>query len=263
MKLQSPSSVNLYLSCPNAYRLHYLDHQPPVQIDDTPLRIGKPVHKILQHFYSGLNLNTTTPEIDFAEKLKTTAFEHWDRTIDVKKRDEINEALYTWLKYEIQRFKNYKEKNIIERFLPTTVEEEIKDYNIGLHCVIDKRCIGLSGNIYVVDYKTNKALPAKRNFNNNLSEIDTQYKVQAAINSLCLQSQGVKLDGYYFQFIRFPDKLLPIPITDKLHQEVLEIINKIRADTTFEKNKKSCFFCNYKIYCQAEETSIYCHGNEL
>jgi CRISPR/Cas system-associated exonuclease Cas4 (RecB family) len=254
----STSMLNLYHNCNYACKLRYVDKQTPVQINDTPLKIGKSGHKILEKFYEKLDLNTTDPEKEFKEKLTASAFQHWDRSIDSRKREEVESAFLSWLKFELDRYKLYKQNNKLDIFKPVEVEQDLTDYKNKMRAVIDKRCIGISGIKYVIDYKFDKKLPTLRNFKNILLEIDTKYKIQAAINTMVLKSYGYPIDAFYFQFVRYPDKLLSIPLNQQLFDEVNNLINKLRTDTIFEKNKKSCFFCNFKMYCNLKETSINC-----
>lgn len=263
MRYESPSSVILYENCNHAYKLKYIDHLKPEEGNKEALALGKGTHKVLQMFYPAVNINTTSPESDFLEAMKKTAQEHWDRSIDAKKRDEMNASLYLWLQFEIQRFKKYKQQGIVDRFLPIATEEDLKDHEKLYHAIIDKRSVGASGNIYALDYKTDKKLPSAKNFKGILSEMDFKYKAQAALNALVLKGQGIKLDNFYFQFVRYPDKLLSVPLTADLFMEVEGKIKEIRSAASFPKNMKSCFYCGLKIYCHSEKISIHCLGNEI
>ncbi len=254
----STSMLNLYNFCPHSCKLRYVDKQTPIQIDGTPLRIGKSGHKILEHFYEKVDLNAPDIEIEFIEKLKASAFQHWDRSIDSRKREEIESALTAWLKFELDRYNSYKKQNKLDNFKPVEVEQDLTDYKNRLRAVMDKRCIGASGIKYVVDYKFDKKKPSVRNFSNILSEIDTKYKVQAAINALVLKAYDHPIDGFYFQFVRYPDQMLSVPLNQQLFDEVTAMINKLRTDTEFKKNTKSCFYCNFKMYCNLRENSINC-----
>lgn len=257
---QSPSSVLLYLSCPTKYRIHYIDRQPPLIVDDTHLKVGKSIHKILQHFYANIDIGITEPDQVFPEVLKKVAFEHWDRTIDARKREAMEEAIFKWVSYEIQRFKNYKKQNFLDRFKPIAVEQEIKDHEKGLHCIIDKVCLGLTGT-YALDYKTDVSLPPKRTYSGKLQDVDVKFKVQAGINAICLQSSQTPIQNFYFQFIRYPENLLSVPLIPELFVEVGSYLQQIKlaeATNNFPKNKKSCFFCDYKVYCKTEESTIFC-----
>lgn len=257
----SPSGINLYMSCPYSFKLRYIDHKKPIITDDSALKLGKSVHSVLENFYVYVSKDSKNPDIDLIAAMKMSAKDFWDRSIDARKRDEMNTHMFLWLQFEIQRYKKYKELNIIDRFFPISIEEDITDYENRLRSIIDKRCIGVAGNMYALDYKTDKKLPAQRNFSGNLKQIDDKYKIQSALNALVLKSQGEKLDNFFFQFVRYPDKLLSVPLTHELFKEVNEIIKKIRETTEFEKNLKSCFYCSLKLYCRGENTSIHCLTN--
>jgi len=257
----SQSGINMFVGCPHAFYLRYIEKKKPIITDDSALRLGKSVHAVLEHFYKNINLNTDTPETELVEALKKTANEKWDRSIDSRKRDEMNTHMFLWLQFEIQRFKKYKEANKLNIFCPTEVEEDITDYNLKLRGIIDKRCIGMSGNIYCMDYKTDKKLPTLQNFKGDLKLIDDKYKIQSAINAMVLRTKDIKLDNFYFQFVRYPDKLLSVPLTPELFAEVDELVKKIRGTTEFPKNPKGCFFCGFKLYCKLESSSIHCDAN--
>lgn len=259
----SPSGINLYQSCPYSFYLRYIKKLKPIIEDDSALKLGKSVHLVLEKFYGNVDTKTTNPENDFVEAMKKTAQSHWDRSIDSQKRDEMNTYMFLWLQFEIQKFKKYKEANILDRFCPVSTEEDITDYSKKLRAIVDKRCIGMNGVMYALDYKTDKSLPAARNFKGDLKLIDDKYKIQSALNAMVLQSQGVKIDNFYFQFIRYPDKLLPVPLTSQLFTEVEQLIDYIRNGTEYPKNHKSCFFCGMRQYCKTESSSAHCINNNI
>jgi len=260
----SPSGINLYQSCNYAFFLRYIEKKKPIIEDDSSLRLGKSVHLVLEKFYGNIDLKTDNPEKHFVEALQKTARENWDRSIDSKKRDLMNTSIFIWLQFEIQKFNRYKEQNKLDIFCPVSTEEDITDYQSRLRAIIDKRCIGMTGANYVVDYKTDKNIPALRNFEGNLKKIDDKYKIQAALNAMVLKTKDIKLDNFYFQFIRnAPDKLLSIPLTSELFTEVEQLIKKIRESTEFPKNYKACFFCNMKLHCKTESSSVHCMSGNV
>jgi CRISPR/Cas system-associated exonuclease Cas4 (RecB family) len=260
----SPSGINLYMQCPYSFYLRYIEKKKPIIEDDSALRLGKSVHLVLEKFYGNVDLKTDNPETHFVDAMKKTAQEHWDRTIDAKKRNEMNTFMFLWLQFEIQKFKRYKEANKLDIFCPATTEEDITDWSKKLRAIVDKRCVGISGNQYAIDYKTDKNLPTLRNFKGDINLIDKKYKIQSALNAMVLQSQGIKIDNFYFQFIRYPDKLLSVPLQPQLFEEVETYIKNIREGTEYPKNYKSCFFCGMKLYCKTESSSAACMtGNIL
>jgi len=259
----SPSGINLYQSCNYAFFLRYIEKKKPIIEDDSSLRLGKSVHLVLEKFYGNIDLKTNNPESHFVDMMKKTAQEFWDKTIDAKKRESMNNSIFLWLQFEIQRFKKYKEISILDRFCPVSTEEDITDYEKKLRAIIDKRCIGQSGNQYIIDYKTDKSLPALRNFKGDLKQIDDKYKVQSALDAMVLQSQGIKIDNFFYQFVRYPDKLLSVPLTSELFSETSELIKKIRETTEFPKNYKSCFYCGMKLWCKTESSSIQCMSGNV
>ncbi len=254
----STTMLNLYTTCRHACKLKYVDKQQAVFIDDTYLKVGKSGHKILEHFYEKVDINAPDIEKEFKDKIKASAFQHWDRGIDSRVREEVEPAFFIWLKYELDRYYLYKKDNKLDIFKPIEVEQDLTDYQNKRRAVMDKRCIGRSGINYVVDYKFDKKLPAARNFKNILSEIDLKYKIQAALNALVLKAYDHPIDGFFYQFVRYPDRLLSVPLNRELYDEINNIITTLRTDTTFEKNKSSCFRCNFKMSCSLKETSINC-----
>lgn len=261
-QILSTSAIKLWLDCPYAFYLRYPGRCKPEFLDDTYLKLGKSGHAILQHYYEELNLSAENIEAEFIEKMKSVAFKYWDRTIDDRKRAELEPALFNWIKFELQRFQNYKKQGIEDRFKPIAVEQDLTDYINKLRAVIDKRSLGSSGAQYALDYKFDTKLPAKRNFNMKLEDIDMKYKVQAVLNVKVLKSQDIEIKNFFFQFIRYPDKLMSVPLVPELFSEVDVLISNIRADETFEKNKKACFMCGLKADCEAQNKSIYCFGSE-
>lgn len=259
----SPSGIILYQNCPYSFFLRYIKKLKPIIEDDSALKLGKSVHSVLENFYKSIDLKTNEPDVHLVEALKKSAQQNWDCSIDSKKREEMNNSIFLWLQFEVQRFKKYKELNILDKFCPVATEEDITDWNSKLRAIIDKRCVGQSGNIYCVDYKTDKNLPALRNFKGDLKQIDEKYKIQAALNAMVLKTKDIKLDNFFYQFVRTPDKLLSIPLTSELFAETNELIKKIRETTEFEKNYKSCFYCNLRLYCKTENSCVHCVSGEV
>lgn len=257
-KILSTSGINLWLSCPHSYWLKYWQKCEMENTEAEYLRLGRSGHAILEHYYEELNLEAPDLENEFTEKLKMVAFKYWDRSIDARKRNALEPALFNWIKFELQRFQNYKKQGIEDRFKPLIVEQDLTDYNLKLRAKIDKRCIGSNGDQYALDYKFDTKLPAKRNFSGNLVDIDLKYKVQAAVNATVLKTQEVEIKNFFYQFVRFPEKLMAIPLVPELFEEVNTIIKTIRADETYIKNKKGCFMCGLKASCESHGTSIHC-----
>ncbi len=262
-QILSPSAIKMWCECPYSCYLRYPMHCKPENANADYFRVGKAGHSILEHWYEELNLESPNIDIEFVEKMKMVAFKYWDRTIDARKREALEGALYNWIKNELQRFKSYKAQKIEDRFKPLAVEQDLTDYNLKLRAIIDKRCIGSTGNQYAMDYKFDSKPPSKKNFNGNLAEIDMKYKVQAALNAMILKTQNIEIKAYYYQFVRYPDTLLSVPLTPSLFIEIEELIKTIRADTTYIKNKKGCFWCGLKASCEAQNTSIHCYTGEI
>lgn len=261
-QILSTSAIKLYINCPHSFYLRYPCKCQPEYTDDTYLRLGKSGHLILQHYYEELNLDAADLSFEFAERMKSVAFKYWDRTIDARKRADLEPALFNWIKFELQRYENYKKNGIENRFKPVEVEQDLIDYVSRLRAIVDKRCVGSSGAQYALDYKFDTKLPAKRNFNGNLSDIDIEYKVQAAINAWVLKSKGIDIQHFFFQFVRYPKDLLSVPLVPALFQEIDDLVRTIRTDENFIRNKKACFRCGLKSSCEAQSASIFCFGEK-
>jgi CRISPR/Cas system-associated exonuclease Cas4 (RecB family) len=254
----SPSGIGMYNQCPYSFHLRYIKKLKPVITDDSALKLGKSTHAVLENFYKFVDLKTESPETQLIEALKKSASQFWDKSCDAKKRDEINGSIFLWLQFEIQRFKRYKDLSILDKFCPVATEEDITDWNKKIRAIIDKRCVGQTNNTYCIDYKTDKKLPTLRNFEGDLKKIDDKYKIQAGMNAMVLRTKDIKLDNFFFQFIRYPDKLLSVPLTSELFTEIETLISKIRNTTEFVKNEKNCFYCSMKLYCKTENMSVNC-----
>lgn len=254
----STNLIKRYINCPHSVKLKYVDKHPDSNEGSWIYKIGKSGHSILEHFYDNLDINALDIKEEFNNKFKAVAIKYWDRSIDSRKREETESFFFAWLKFEIDRFNSYKQQGKLELFKPIEVEQDLTDYKGKKRAIIDKRCLGTSGIRYVVDYKFDTTLPALRNYKNILSEIDIEYKIQAALNAMVLKSYGYDIDAFFFQFIRQPDKMLSIPLIPQLFNEIENIITSIRLDTEFKKNKKTCFLCGFKMFCNLNESSINC-----
>ena len=123
----STNLVKRYINCPYSCKLKYIDKHPSSNENDWMFKIGKSGHKILEHFYEKLDLNAPDIPAEFSAKMKATAFQYWDRSIDSRKREETEPFFFEWLKYEIDRFNSYKKQGCVEKFKPIEVEQDLTD----------------------------------------------------------------------------------------------------------------------------------------
>jgi len=99
----------------------------------------------------------------------------------------------------------------------------------------------------IVDYKTSTQYTVKPKLNNI---------IQAGICAINLK-ECMNIDVPYveFQYLRF-NKYQTVDITPQLVETVTQIIDNVRNNILldkFDKSKKSCFMCNYKLICQKED----------
>ncbi len=235
----SHSKLSLFESCPEAYKIKYIDKTFP----DLPLSIhlflGSEVHEALEWLYQ---------EKDFREIELDDLIEYFIKNWKDKYSDEIritegDEEVYfnRGIKFLVDYYQKYKP------FSENTVEIEKKilfplDEEHFIQGYVDR--IVLKGDKYEVhDYKTNQRIKSQE-------EVDEDR--QLAFYHLGLQElfgQEIKVD-LIWHFLAFNEKVVSTRTgeeLEKLRKDTLALIEKIENNSEWNAcGSKWCDWCAYK-----------------
>ena len=175
----SATSFQKYPQCP--YRFFheeingFVEEIKTERKEISPLERGIIIHKILEEFYSGLDIEKVKDPEDFVENRKKNLKERFFSMIDpliqslipsyrpleLKRAETTFHRLISFLKDDLQFVKNNKIKKML-------IEKRIEDdHFLGR---IDRADIDNEGNIVIYDYKTGEKPPSSIN-----KEIKTKY----------------------------------------------------------------------------------------
>lgn len=241
-KVYSHSRLWLYESCPEFYKLKYIDKKLPVIPTHISLFLGSVVHEALEWLYHQVKYHEITIDelIEYFTERWTSQFSEDVRIENGDEVDAYNKAVRFLVDY-YTKHRPFKENVLaIERKIMFPLDEEKKYFIQGY---IDRLDLASDGTYEVHDYKTN-AYPKKQ------SEVDNDR--QLALYHIGLQETfgkdiKVKLIWHFLshnlQMVsqRSEERLI------KLRVETLNLVKEIESATEWPACKgKYCDWCRYK-----------------
>ncbi|MBX0310275.1 MAG: PD-(D/E)XK nuclease family protein [Sulfurihydrogenibium sp.] len=229
----SPSGVNLYLTCPFAFRLKYIDKIEPTQ-ENPFLLTGKLVHKGLELYFKDRieNKDNGMKPSDYL-KLATTT-EDFSNVNVLQLNEAIEEADHFLTIYT----------PIAKQLKPISSEEyfelELSD-NILLKGIIDL-IAQENKNRIMIDFKTTRGA-VKDNY---------KYTLQLSFYSLTN-----KADAYYLHYITpyYVQIKEVIPVQKELLDDIVKNIEKSIKFGVYPPLGlgNACFSCPFRKYCKFAE----------
>lgn len=225
----SPSGINLYLTCPLAFKFKYIDKLEPQIQDNTFLTTGKLVHKSLELYFKDKmeNGNNKLKPTDYLEK----ASEDFKDMNPLLLDEAIEEADHYLTIYS----------GVAVSLKPLASEEyfelELSD-NILLRGIIDL-IVQEGRNRALIDFKTTRTI-VKDNH---------KYTLQLSLYSLTN-----KADAYYLHYITPTHVQVKEikPIDKNLLLNIVSNIENSVKTNTFPPTGigTACYNCPFKKYCE-------------
>lgn len=242
-KIYSHSRLGLYESCPEFYKLKYIDKKlPPIPVT-MPLFLGTVTHEALEWLYHQVKHRTV--EVD--ELIEHFA-ENWIKQIEkdeivIENGDEIdsyNKGVRFLVDYYTKN-KPFNQKVLaIEHKILFPLDEEGKYKIQGF---IDRLDMAEDGTYEVHDYKTNQSMKKKEDFDNDK---------QLAFYDIGLRETfgkdiKVRLVWHFLNFnMKIVSERTPEQL-EKLKKDTLELIKRIESATEWPScNGRYCDWCKYK-----------------
>lgn len=248
----SPSSINLYLSCPRRYLYEDILKLKPKDGNPNTLSYGKAIHKACEKAINFLRDKKIPPEKSqfikwFKEELSSLPMESYQQRINFEGRG----------KQTLEKYYSQICNTTVSNLVDTEYKLEYKtEDGINFIGYIDRLDINSDGTYTIYDYKTG---------NNKNREIavdkdhEDYYNQMAWYKYFFERKTGHKVSMTKFLYPDdFETKNEGLEFTD---QEIVDTVNKFKQavldikahkfEATMNK-EKSCKKCPYKDYCSIE-----------
>jgi putative RecB family exonuclease len=248
MPVYSHSQLATYETCPQKYKLSYID-KIEVETEGIEAFMGSRVHEALEKLYRDLKvtkINTLEELLDFYHQ---SWEKNWNDLIQIVRKH-----------YSAEEYRHLGEKCIVdyyerhypfdhgktlglEEYVYFPLEEE-KGYWIRGY--IDRLTLVDSSILEIHDYKTSNRLPV---------EEDVRSDRQLALYQMGVAEkwQGIQEVRLIWHYLTFDAEIHSSRTPDELHQlrqATLELIQSIEADRQFlPKEGPLCDWCDYQGFC--------------
>ncbi|MGV8142156.1 MAG: RecB family exonuclease [Candidatus Pacearchaeota archaeon] len=238
----SHSKLWLYESCPEFYKLKYIDKKvPPIPLHAS-LFLGTTVHEALEWLYHQVKYREVSVD-ELIEYFTEKWVGSFNEDIRVENGDEMeiyNKGVRFLADYYTKN-KPFKQNVIaIERKVLFPIDEEKKYFIQGF---IDRLDMSEDGTYEVHDYKTNQSMKRREDFENDRQLALYHIGLQEAFG----KDIKVKLVWHFLNFNQQIFSQRTQEELDKLKADTFALIKKIESTTEWPAcNKQFCDWCNYK-----------------
>ena len=255
MPVYSHSQLATYETCPQKYKLSYID-KIEVETEGIEAFMGSRVHEVLEKLYRDLKvikLNTLEELLDFYHQ---SWEKNWNDLVQIVRKD-----------YSAEEYRRLGEKCIVDyhkRYYPFDhgktlgLEEYVYfplegEKGYWIRGYIDRLTLVDSSILEIHDYKTSNRLPAQE---------DVLSDRQLALYQMGVAEkwQGVREVRLIWHYLTFDTEIRSSRTADQLHQlrqATLELIQKIEADRQFlPKEGPLCDWCDYQGFCPKRKHMI-------
>ncbi len=241
-KIYSHSRLWLYESCPEFYKLRYIDKKVPPMQTHISLFLGTVVHEALEWLYHQVKYHVI--EIDELIEYFTERWtKQFNENIRIENGDEIdayNKGVRFLTDYYTKN-KPFKQNVLAVEHKVLFSVDDAGEYKIQGY--IDRLDVAEDGTYEVHDYKTNQSMKKREDFAKDR---------QLALYDIGLREQfgkdiKVKLIWHFLNFNQdIVSERTPYEL-EKLKIDTLALIKKIESTTEWPScNGKYCDWCNYK-----------------
>lgn len=248
MPVYSHSQLATYETCPQKYKLSYID-KIEVETEGIEAFMGSRVHETLEKLYRDLKvtkLNTLEELLDFYHQ---SWEKNWNDLIQIVRKDysaedyrHLGEKCVTDYYKRYYPFDHGKTLGL-EEYIYFPFEEE-KGYWIRGY--IDRLTLVDSSILEIHDYKTSNRLP-------NQEDIHSDRQLALYQMGVAEKWQGIQEVRLIWHYLTFDTEIHSSRTPDELHQlrqATLELIQKIEADRQFlSKEGPLCDWCDYQGFC--------------
>ena len=250
----SYSSLNCYNKCPQQFKFRYIDRVDIPKKVSAEQYLGNTVHRALSKLYTLGADNVVCPLEDIV-KYYNGEWEKVDKKIltivsDFHTIDDYIRNGSEMLSRFYEKYKPFKWGILLgaEKMITFT----LKNTPFKFRTIIDRLTKHEDGTVEICDYKTGKQV---------LQPMDIEFRYQMGLYQLSVQSQfpryeEIELKQYYLkqeEEVVYRMSLEEIDeLSEKLRQDILEIIDAEKMDSFLPKESKLCDYCDYYNICPAK-----------
>jgi putative RecB family exonuclease len=242
-EIYSHSKLWLYESCPEAYKIKYIDKTFPDLPVSMSLFLGSIVHESLEWLYEQVKEKRTPSLDELIQDFLTRWHAQFVSTIRLNKgnaEDSMNRGVKFLIDY-YQSNAPFSEKTIeIEKKIFFPLDDN------GIYFIqgyIDRIVLDENGEYEVHDYKTNEAMKSQ-------NEVDRDRQLafyHLGLQSIYGKNIDVKLIWHFLAHNKKVESKRTQEQLEKLKLETLELIKKIENETIWPAcGKHWCDWCSYK-----------------
>jgi len=248
MPVYSHSQLTTYETCPQKYKLSYID-KIEVETEGIEAFMGSRVHEALEKLYRDLRVTKLNTLEDLLNFYNQNWEKNWNDLIQIVRKD-----------YSAEEYRHLGEKCIedyykhyypfdhgrtlgLEEYIYFPLEQE-KGYWIRGY--IDRLTLVDSSILEIHDYKTSNRLPA---------EEDVRSDRQLALYQMGVAEkwQGIQEVRLIWHYLTFDTEIHSSRTPGELHQlrqTTLDLIEKVEADRQFlPKEGPLCDWCDFQGFC--------------
>jgi len=238
----SHSRLWLFESCPEFYKLKYVDKKLPIIPTSMPLFLGSTVHEALEWLYHQIKHREVSID-DLIEYFSERWTKNFDENIKAENGDEY-EAYNKGIRFLTDYYtknKPFNEKVIaIEHKIVFPLDDEGKYKIQGF---IDRLDMSEDGIYEVHDYKTNQVMKKKE-------EIDSDRQLafyDIGLKHALGKDIKVKLIWHFLNFNREVSSERTLEQLEQLKKDTIELIKRIESETEWPAcGLRYCDWCSYK-----------------
>jgi putative RecB family exonuclease len=248
MPTYSHSQLSTYETCPQQYKLAYID-KIEVETEGIEAFMGSRVHDTLEKLYKDLKVT----KLNTLEELLNFYHQNWeknwnDRVQIIRKEYSAEDYRRLGEKCITDYYKRYfpfdQGRTLgLEEYIYFPLEEE-KGY--WIRGFIDRVTLVDSSILEIHDYKTSNRLP---------SQADVKSDRQLALYQMGVGGkwQGIREVRLVWHYLTFDTEIHSSRTPEQLHQlreATLELIRRIETDRQFlPKEGPLCAWCDYQGFC--------------
>ncbi len=249
MPAYSHSRLATYESCPQQYKLKYIDRIKVEGYETIEQFLGSRVHDALEKLYQDLILTKLNSLEDLLNYFQFIWEREWRDDIVIVRKG-YNKAHYRdsgrkCLTHYYNRYQPFNQGITIANEYPVNLELD----GHKLTGFIDRLCHDGKGRYQIHDYKTGGRLPSARDL-----EEDRQLALyQIGVQQSFRDAREIDLVWHYLMFDQeMVSRRSPAQIKD-LKKQILALIKTIEKDDRFAPRESAlCDWCEYPDFCPAK-----------
>ena len=254
MPVYSHSRLATYETCPQQYKLRYIDRiELPEGEEGIEAFLGNRVHETLEKLHKELILTKLNSLEELLGYYKDQWEKNWHENVFINKQEFTADHYRNTGRNAIENYYKRHYPFNQTKTLATEYRLAFKLDNYTIRGFVDRLSYSGKGVYEIHDYKTSGTLPSQDKFDNDRQLALYQIGVRERFRDV----KDIRLIWHYLIFDKeFTSARSDAQLKD-LKKEVLFLIKTIEKDTKFEPEESNlCDWCEYPEYCPAKKHEI-------